>query len=245
MNGLQSRGRISAPSGREDVNGDLVMVFCDLLCLFENGSQGLIDNESMETLLRPIVDRVDELLEGLDVLEIACGTGNWTQVLSRRAKRVLAVDASGQALELAKAKTYGPAEVTFRIGDAYSLGHVGQGFTGAFASDWWSHVPRSLLTAFLSGVNSRLSDGARVAFVDMLPRDHPDLEPYRHDSEGNAICRRTLPDGRSFDVVKNFPDRHEVLDSVSAIGESPEYWEWSDLRRWMVAYRVAAERSGT
>jgi SAM-dependent methyltransferase len=195
-------------------------------------------NAAMEELLSPIVALVGEMMAGREVLEVACGTGNWTQVLSRRAKRVVAVDSSREVLSLAQAKEYGPAEVEFRLVDAYRLGDLSGCFTGAFAADWWSHVPRSLLGAFLSGLHSCLVGGAPVAFVDMMPRSHPDLEPYRYDGEGNAICRRMLPDGRSFDVVKNFPSRAEVLDAVGGLGRSPNYREWHDLKRWMLAYSV-------
>ncbi|MBN2566304.1 MAG: class I SAM-dependent methyltransferase [Candidatus Eisenbacteria bacterium] len=200
------------------------------------------DNALMELLLHPIVERVGEMMAGLNVLEIACGTGNWTQVLSRRANGVVAIDSSPEALSIAETKEYGQGEVEFRLADAYRLSDLDRRFTGAFAADWWSHVPKSLLAAFLSGLGSCLSEGAPVVFVDMLPRPHPDLEPYRHDAEGNAICRRTLPDGRSFDVVKNFPDRQEVLESVAHVGTNPRFWAWDGLRRWMVAYSAAAHR---
>jgi SAM-dependent methyltransferase len=204
---------------------------------------GYTDNATMEALLSPIVERVCELLRGLDVIEIACGTGNWTQVLSRRARSVLAIDSSEEALSLATTKEYGPGEVEFRPVDAYRLGGLGELFSGAFACDWWSHVPRSLLSAFLLGLQSRLADGSPVVFVDMLPREHPDLTPYRHDAEGNGICRRTLPDGRTSDVVKNLPDRRELLDAVADLGEHPQYTEWHDLRRWMLTY-TAVRGSG-
>lgn len=197
-------------------------------------------NATMEALLSPIVERVGEMMGGLDVLEIACGTGNWTQVLSRRAKSVVAIDSSREALSLAETKEYGPGGVELKLADAYCLRELGRRFAGAFAADWWSHVPRSLLSTFLLGLQSCMAGGAPVVFVDMLPMRHPDLEPYRHDAEGNAICRRTLPDGRTFDVVKNFPRREEVLDSVARVGERPQYWEWDGLRRWMVAYLAVA-----
>jgi SAM-dependent methyltransferase len=202
------------------------------------------DNAAMEELLGPIVALVGEMMAGLEVIEVACGTGNWTQVLSRRARRVVAIDSSMEALSLAEAKEYGPAEVEFRVGDAYRLSELGERFTGAFAADWWSHIPRSLLGSFLSGLHSCLAVGSPVAFVDMMPRKHPDLEPYRHDVEGNAICRRTLADGRAFDVVKNFPGRPEVLEAVAGVGRSPRYWHWDDLRRWMLAYTAAGAPPG-
>jgi SAM-dependent methyltransferase len=198
------------------------------------------DNEAMEDLLGPIVKLVGELMEGLDVLEVACGTGNWTQVLSRRARRVLAIDSSKEALSLAEAKEYGPGEVEFRVMDAYRLADLSERFSGAFSADWWSHIPRSLQRRFLRGLNSCLESGAPVVLLDMLPRQHPDLEPYRHDQEGNAICRRTLPDGRAFDVVKNFPSRESLLAAVAGFAEGPRYWEWDDLKRWMLAYSASA-----
>jgi SAM-dependent methyltransferase len=203
-----------------------------------------IGNPAMEKLLNPIVRRVEQMLGGLDVLEVACGTGNWTQVLARRARSVLATDVSEECIRLARAKEHTGGAVTFKTLDAYSLGDLGRNFGGAFAADWLSHVPRSLLGGFLDGLHSRIVHGGRVVFVDMLPRDHPDLVPYRWDSEGNAICARTLPDGRSFEVVKNFPDREELLSILSGRSENAEYEKWEGLGRWLVSYTTrAAPRS--
>jgi SAM-dependent methyltransferase len=195
-------------------------------------------NAAMEALLHPIVSRAEALLAGLDVLEIACGTGNWTQVLATRVRTVLATDVSDEAIRLARGKEYPPDVVSFRVLDAYSLEGVGATFGAAFAADWWSHVPRSLLGSFLDGLHSCLVAGARIVLLDMLPGDHPDLVPYRRDSEGNAICRRTLPDGRVFDVVKNFPDPEEILHLLSGRVEDPEYECWESLGRWLLTYRI-------
>jgi demethylmenaquinone methyltransferase/2-methoxy-6-polyprenyl-1,4-benzoquinol methylase len=197
---------------------------------------GYTDNAAMEGLLRPIVHRVGSLLAGCDVLEIACGTGNWTQVLARRVRRIVATDINEETLERAKAKEYPAGVVDFRTADAYSLVDIGGDFTGAFASDWWSHVPRSLLGPFLDRLHTCLAAGARVVFLDMLPRDHPDLRPYRRDQEGNAICRRRLPDGSAFDVVKNFPEKKDVLETLAGRSDRVEYEQWRGLERWLVTY---------
>jgi len=204
---------------------------------------GYTGNAALEELLAPIVAVVEELLSGRDVLEVACGTGNWTGVLAKRASRVLATDVNESTLRRAEAKDRPAGVVSFQVANAYTLEEVRGGFTGAFASDWWSHVPVSLLPAFLDSLHERLGAGARVVFLDMLRSDHPDLTPYRHDDEGNAICRRTLPDGRVFDVVKNFPSESDVLESVTGRGEEAEYLEWRELGRWLVTYTVSAPQS--
>jgi cyclopropane fatty-acyl-phospholipid synthase-like methyltransferase len=200
---------------------------------------GYTDNASMERLLRPIVDCVGELLSGRDVLEVACGTGNWTQVLARRARRVVATDISEGALSRAGEKEYSGGDVAFRAADAYTLGGVPRSFDGAFAADWLSHVPRGRMRAFLEVLHGRLKRRARVVFVDILPQDHPDLVPYRRDDDGNLICRRSLPDGRTFDVVKNYPTEEELRHAIGSRGEGIDYREWSQLKRWLVTYSIA------
>jgi demethylmenaquinone methyltransferase/2-methoxy-6-polyprenyl-1,4-benzoquinol methylase len=199
---------------------------------------GYTDNTSMEHLLCPIVEFVERMLSGCDVLEVACGTGNWTQILARRVGRVLATDISDGALLLAREKEYFGGAVTFLVADAFSLEGVSGVFSGAFGADWLSHVPLGRMRGFLRVLHSRLGHGARVVFVDMLRRDHPDLRPYRRDEGGNLICRRSLPDGRTFDVVKNFPTEDELRRAIGCEGDSIEYREWPGLGRWLVTYTV-------
>jgi len=200
-------------------------------------------NEAMEELLRPIVERLGEHVAGRDVLEVACGTGNWTQVLSKRAASVLATDASPEALAIARGKRYGPGRVEFRVADAYRLEGIPAGFTCAFAGDWWSHVPRTMLRRFLDGLHQHLEPGSRVAFVEIMPRDHPDLIPYRYDRDGNGICRRVLPSGAGFDVVRNYHTREEILEAIGKRGRAARYHEWPELGRWLLTYEMSPARS--
>jgi hypothetical protein len=139
-------------------------------------------------------------------------------------------------LAIARSKPRVGCTVTFLAEDAYRLGAVRGEYTAAFAADWWSHVPSSRLRPFLKLLHSKLRPDSRVVFVGMLPRDHPDLTPYREDGEGNLILRRRLPDGREFDVLKNFPTREDVLSRLDGLGCEPVYFEHTELRRWAVAY---------
>src|SRR5437016_12793062 len=74
------------------------------------------------------------LFAGRDVLEVACGTGYWTRVISGSAKSILATDINEEVLEIARHKTYPNRNVAFQIADAYTLangtGHFSAGLAG-------------------------------------------------------------------------------------------------------------------
>ncbi len=195
-------------------------------------------------------DRMAELLESLvawvvphmknrDVLELACGTGNWTAVLARWANRVLATDLNSSMLRIARAKLTGIERVQFRELDAYAPEGALGDFDAAFAADWFSHVPHSRLGSFLDRLHAVLGNSARVVFVDILYHDHPDLRPCRRDGEGNTYCRRRLPDGREFEVLKNYPERAEILELLGGRTEDLRYEAFGDLRRWALSYRTS------
>jgi demethylmenaquinone methyltransferase/2-methoxy-6-polyprenyl-1,4-benzoquinol methylase len=195
--------------------------------------------EAMEDLLAPIIDGLEGDIAGRDVLEVACGTGNWTQVLARRARSVTATDVVEDYLELARSKD--PSDkVVFRVADAYSLEGVEGTFDAAFAGDWWSHVPRSMEDAFLRALCGRLSPGARVVLVDMLRTPSFELAFLRFDAEGNEVQLRTLPNGETYEVLKNFPHPEVLKGRVEAWGEDITYHEYPDLQRWMLRFTVAS-----
>ena len=108
-------------------------------------------------------------------------------------------------------------------------------FNGAFAHWWWSHVPVNRLVAFLKVLHGKLVPGASVLFVDQLPSIG---EEGRLNVEGDMIVTRHLPDGRSFDVVKNFPTESSVRESLSGIAEGLTYMEFPTEQSWQVSYRT-------
>jgi 23S rRNA (uracil1939-C5)-methyltransferase len=59
--------------------------------------------------------------DGLDVLELFCGAGNFTGPLAARARAVAAVEVQGPALDLARADLAGAGNVRFFAGDALKL----------------------------------------------------------------------------------------------------------------------------
>ena len=100
------------------------------------------------------------------MLEVAAGTGYWTQVLSASAAEVTATDINRETLDVARGRQYGPAPVSFRLADAYALQEVPGRFDMAFIGFFWSHVLRADLPRFLGGLHARLGPGATVMVLD-------------------------------------------------------------------------------
>ncbi len=196
------------------------------------------DNLSMEKLLGPIIKRIDKDIKDKDVLEIACGTGNWTQVLSKRARSVMATDINEAYLIQAKRKPYQKDNVSFKIADAYALDGIDRKFNLAFASDFWSHIPKSKIECFIETLHTKLLPGSKVIMVDMLRKPELDRMFSHIDDEGNVIQKRILPSGKEFHVVKNFPTERELIECLKSYGISINYFEDAKLLRWILTYTV-------
>ncbi|MCP5367012.1 MAG: class I SAM-dependent methyltransferase [Hyphomicrobiales bacterium] len=185
--------------------------------------------ERQEDLARLAALLADDLA-GHEVLEIACGTGYWSQVIARSARRLHATDAVAEPLEIAKAKDWPPDKVTFGTCDAYDPAAAPGDFTALFAGFWWSHVPRPDLPAFLDAVHRRLGPGGRVVFVDNRFVAGSSTPIAETDGDGNTYQLRPLSDGSRHRVLKNFPDRAEftaLLDGRARnldLVELPYFW---------------------
>jgi demethylmenaquinone methyltransferase/2-methoxy-6-polyprenyl-1,4-benzoquinol methylase len=182
--------------------------------------------------------RCQEVFRNADVLEVACGTGYWTEVLAQVARLVLATDVCEGMLALARKRLAGFNNVRFQVADAYSLDDVRSGFNAACAVWWWSHVPKRLIPRFLTTLHSRLRPRARVLFVDQLPGAYAPND-QRIDASGDTTEVRQLSGGRALRVVKNFPARAEVLSALAGLAADTEYREFPDECSWCVSYRVA------
>jgi len=174
-----------------------------------------------EKLRIPIKERYREMLAGRDVLEIACGTGYWTEVIARTAQSVCATDIVPAVLAQAQERCRHLPNVRFQLADAYSLEGVSGGFNAAFAIWRWSHMPKSHIPQFLTALHSKLAPGALVFFADQLEYE---CAGRRRDAQGNQLEPRVLPDGRRLEIVKNFPSRDEIErllapDEIRDIGE--------------------------
>src|SRR5262245_16392636 len=80
------------------------------------------------------------------VLEIACGTGLWTEALAGPADSVTAIDAAPEVVEIARDRVRS-ASVSFQVADVFSWSPNAR-FDVIFFSAWLSHVPRGRFEQF-------------------------------------------------------------------------------------------------
>ncbi|AHG64330.1 class I SAM-dependent methyltransferase [Advenella mimigardefordensis] len=188
--------------------------------------------------LRQLQIWLPTLFAGRSVLEIACGTGYWTQFYAPMAERVVALDAARETLRIA-AERVDTNTVHLRHGDAYGLPAFDALFDAAFAGFWWSHIPQERIAEFLVGLHLALEPGARIVFLDnrFVPGSSTPIADQ--DSAGNTYQMRTLDDGSMHRILKNFPTRDQLLATVDPYAESSTYFEWEYF--WALEYTLKSD----
>lgn len=152
------------------------------------------------------------------VLEIAGGTGWWTERLAHCAERLTVVDSSPEAVEINRART-GRADIDYQVADVFFWFPDGT-YDVVFFSFWLSHVPRQRSAAFWSMVRSCLSPVGRVFLID----NHNDpvlstgiKDPYVLEYQPDRHVRR-LHDGREYNVVKVMYEPDELEAQLENLG---------------------------
>jgi SAM-dependent methyltransferase len=146
-----------------------------------------------------------------DVLDLAAGTGIWTERLLRHADRVTAVDAVPEVLELNRGRTGGAAE--YVLADVFAW-EPPREFDVCFFGFWHSHVPSRDFEAFWQLVGRALKPTGRVFLLD-----NARLGDSRHlVSATGEVVRRRLSDGREFDIVKRYWQPEQLERDVAAVG---------------------------
>ena len=161
---------------------------------------------------------VGELPVGGEVLELACGTGQWTRLLAERARAVTAVDAAPEALAIARERV--PSEaVRFVRADLFDW-QPERRYDTVFFAFWLSHVPPARLPAFWRTVAAALVPGGKAVFVD----DGPGQAATENVLDGTPVpeVRRRLDDGREYRVVKVFHDTRRLAGQLAELGWTVE-----------------------
>lgn len=185
--------------------------------------------------LRRMESWLSRVLADRSVLELACGTGYWTQFYAAAARHVVGIDSAQSTLDIARARL--PAGVQLLQGDAYHLPRFDAPFDAAFAGFWWSHIPRLRVAGFLQGLHAALQPGARIVFMDNRFVPGSSTPIFERDADGDSFQLRPLDDGSVHRVLKNFPSADELLAAVQPHAAQASYHQWTYF--WALEYTLA------
>jgi SAM-dependent methyltransferase len=174
----------------------------------------------------------NELLGALDrfaptgeVLELAAGTGVFTEAILRHAERVTVVDASSEVLALNAARN-GTGRVEQVVADLFSWEPPARWDTIVFGF-WISHIPARRWVTFWSMVARALAPGGRVWFCDnaddqyVVRHGPPEVRGAFDDNAMPAtgeVKRRVLHDGSSFTIVKRYWTPAQLEAELAGLG---------------------------
>ncbi len=202
-----------------DTHTDMAAYYAQRACEYER----IYAKPERQEDLRKVESLVEEGFPGLKVLEIACGTGYWTRFIAKSADAILATDCNPEVIELARQKDYGECEISFEVADAYTLSHTASHHEAGFAGFWWSHVPKSRITDFVTVFHSKLQKPALVLFIDNTYVEGSSTPISHADTEGNTYQTRKLRDGSEHSVLKNFPTEEELIKAFESYAIDMEF----------------------
>lgn len=159
---------------------------------------------------------LDRFAPAGEVLELACGTGLWTQRLATHAKHVTAIDSSPEAIEIARDRT-GEAAVEYVHADLFAW-EPQRHYDVCFFAFWLSHVPEQRFASFWQKIQRSLKPGGRVFFVDSAPSERASAADHKLQPRGEQTMLRRLADGSEYRIVKHWFRPAELRQRIAALG---------------------------
>jgi demethylmenaquinone methyltransferase/2-methoxy-6-polyprenyl-1,4-benzoquinol methylase len=158
-----------------------------------------------------LIDAVHDLPPGQRVLELACGTGIWTQELLDVADSIVALDGAPEMLEVNRVKLGSP-KVSYQQADLFHWKADGE-YDLVFFAFWLSHIPEDHLDQFLGEVARSVHPAGRVFLIDEPAGGRQVSGP-----EENNQQTRQLQDGSAFRIVKVYYDPQKIAEKLGKLG---------------------------
>ncbi len=183
--------------------------------------QGRYDQgEALNRLWFREVEQVREALHHFRpagrVLELACGTGLWTEQIVAHADHITAVDSSAEVIALNAGRVDSPL-VEYLQADIFEW-QPERRFDLVFFAFWLSHVPAERFEPFWRTVASALKPGGRVFFVDSAYSETSSARDHVLEGPQATTINRRLNDGREFRIVKIFYRPEDLRAQLAALG---------------------------
>ncbi len=165
-------------------------------------------------------------------LELACGTGLWTQELLDVSEHITAIDGAPEMLAANKAKLNSP-RVRYQQADLFEWQPSGV-YDLVFFAFWISHVPPERLAAFLQQAAAAVKPGGRIFIADEPDSGKQLSGPVENDMEQT----RTLHNGDTYRIVKVYHAPQNLQDQLEALGFTDiDLWV-GDFFFWLTAIKT-------
>jgi demethylmenaquinone methyltransferase/2-methoxy-6-polyprenyl-1,4-benzoquinol methylase len=154
-----------------------------------------------------------------DVLELAAGTGLWTERLVRQSRSTHCVDAAAEVLDINRGRMSAQAaRISYELADLFQWRPLRR-FDTVFFGFWLSHVPDDRFEGFWQLVAEALKPSGRALLVDSLA--DPSSTATDHVLEASGEVTRRLNDGREFRIVKKFWEPQPLGQALRRLGWQP------------------------
>jgi ubiquinone/menaquinone biosynthesis C-methylase UbiE len=169
------------------------------------------------------------------VLEIACGTGFWTEKIAAAASVVHATDINQAVMDIAKQKKYAKSNVSFELADFFYY-KTAQQYDSLFGGFIWSHILRQEVATFLESIHRYVVPGGTVVLIDNHFVAGSSIPITYTDAEGNTFQHRQLSDGSLHLVLKNFPTETYLRDKLKSIAQEVQFINLTYY--WILVYKT-------
>lgn len=150
------------------------------------------------------------------VLELACGTGIWTQELVAIAQQIIAIDASQETLAINREKI-NSSKIEYQQLDLFSWQPTQQ-YDLVFFAFWLSHVPPDKIDEFLGKVYQSVKPNGRVFIIDSRFSETSSANNHLLRDEKEIYQIRKLNDGREFEIYKVYYQPNDLLIKLNCAG---------------------------
>ncbi len=196
---------------------------------------GQLAQERNETPFNKEFSQLMKVVQGLPpvdrILELASGTGIWTNLLVHIGKHITAVDASPEMHTINRQKVRSD-RVDYVVADLFEWKPEAQ-YDMVFFAFFLSHVPQERLTPFLERVQQAVRPGGSVFIVDQSGATPEELAVTHGQYQ-----ERTLSDGRQYTIVKVYYPPERVQERLEYAGFENISFQKGELFFYLSGTRV-------
>ena len=185
------------------------------------------------------VSAIESVAVDKDVLELAGGTGMYTEWLARYAAKLTVVDASPESLEINRSIiTKWRGDIEYVLADIFDW-HPSRRYEAIVFAFWLCHVPLDRFDSFWKTIEQALGQGGTVVFIDAQAdatevsvrqlEDTPDI--FAEERLDKEICIRKLANGNRFRIVRVLWQRATLKARLERLGW---YVQIDDKSPWLI-----------